>query len=275
MQYQTTQKTFKVQENKRVGNVVIFVEGAKDEFNLLSHIFRKLLGYGIVRKTRNDRRFKFYDELINEKNHSKIYIFNTENSNIGSIEKSTNYINELYLGLLEDHNIDLKNKAVYYIWDRDPDSNSHNKTEEMISKLDTTYGVMPEEEKDYENGLLLLSYPKLEAYTISNFEDTQFLKIPDIKKYYPPSLNRCPIRRHSQKYNFRDMTLDTIVYAAQVMHESLKELGIESYVLDNFKETNLKVFHAEESTHKEIGYYRLLSLVSIIFLDLGIITIGD
>ena len=58
-----------------------------------------------------------------------------------------------------------------------------------------------------------------------------------------------------------------------MMNKSLLECGIREYDLDDFSKTSLKVFNKQESFLYNKKYYNLLSLISIILLDLNIITI--
>lgn len=55
------------------------------------------------------------------------------------------------------------------------------------------------------------------------------------------------------------------------MHKSLESLEINRYDLDNMQETSVKIFENEEKYCKENIVYRLLSLLSIMFINLGII----
>ncbi len=55
------------------------------------------------------------------------------------------------------------------------------------------------------------------------------------------------------------------------MQKSLESLGINRYALDNMQETSVKIFENEEKYCKENVVYRLLSLLSIMFINLGII----
>ncbi len=56
------------------------------------------------------------------------------------------------------------------------------------------------------------------------------------------------------------------------MHKRLLKLGIENYDIDSFGGINLKIFSEEEKLYKMKKQYMLLSTISIILLDLGIIT---
>lgn len=55
------------------------------------------------------------------------------------------------------------------------------------------------------------------------------------------------------------------------MHKSLESLEINRYDLDNMQEISVKIFEKEEKYCEENAVYRLLSLLSIMFIDLGII----
>jgi len=68
-----------------------------------------------------------------------------------------------------------------------------------------------------------------------------------------------------------DINKESIKRAVIEMDKSLKSLGIQEYNLDNFSITNEKIFNKEEEIFKSKRNYRLLSLISIILLDLGII----
>ena len=59
----------------------------------------------------------------------------------------------------------------------------------------------------------------------------------------------------------------------QLMNKGLLECGISDYDLDDFSKTSLKVFNRQELFLRSKSYYNLLSLVSIMLLDLNIITV--
>ena len=112
------------------------------------------------------------------------------------------------------------------------------------------------------NGLLLLSYPCLEAYIISNFDNKiQVLKSNNLKDY-----------NKKKKYNVSEITKNTLLKATATMNKALIKSGITEYNLESFSSTSLKVFEKEEEFFAKNKYYYLLSLVSIILLDLNIIT---
>jgi hypothetical protein len=55
------------------------------------------------------------------------------------------------------------------------------------------------------------------------------------------------------------------------MHKSLESLEINRYDPNNMQETSVKIFENEEKYCEENAVYRLLSLLSIMFINLGII----
>lgn len=74
-----------------------------------------------------------------------------------------------------------------------------------------------------------------------------------------------------KKYYSKNINKNTILNAAYAMHKSLESLGINRYDPDNMQETSVKIFENEEKYYQENDVYRLLSLLSIMFIDLGII----
>ena len=55
------------------------------------------------------------------------------------------------------------------------------------------------------------------------------------------------------------------------MNYGLEKFGINDYELDSFKNTNIRVFDKEEEYYNENGRIKILSLVSIMLFDLGIL----
>ena len=94
--------------------------------------------------------------------------------------------------LIENYNFDVDNAAIYYFFDRDNQSNTDVKfIEDMLSVLENA-----RENGGYNRqGLLLLSYPSVESFTLSNFQehsfDKKFCTGHDLKQY----LNQCKINQ--------------------------------------------------------------------------------
>lgn len=55
------------------------------------------------------------------------------------------------------------------------------------------------------------------------------------------------------------------------MHQLLLDMGISEYDTSNFKNINLDIFDYEEKIFKKRQYYKTLSLLMIILIDLKIV----
>jgi hypothetical protein len=257
MECQDTIKSLKINLKKKINTIVLIVEGARYEFDLFDQIFRKLLHYKLVTKSRNQSEFKEYNEYVmNDNVNQKIIVINTKNSNIGSIIDDNEYRNELYKMLYEKYSIDIKNIPVYYIWDRDNKSNNKNIVMELIRKLNNTYN-----NDEFENGLLLLSYPCIESYTISCFEKNKSTLDTNIKDYVK-----------NNKYNINLIDKYKIQRATLEMIKQLEKLGVNDFDIDNIKNINMQTFNNQEKYFELNNQYILLSFISYILLDQGIIT---
>ena len=58
MECHTTTKSLKINLKRNIGTVLIIVEGARDEFALFKQIFRKILHYNYIERSRNQQNFK-------------------------------------------------------------------------------------------------------------------------------------------------------------------------------------------------------------------------
>lgn len=258
MECLNTIKSLKINLKKNVGTVLIVVEGSGDEFKLFKHVFVDVLHYKYIEKTRLSSKYKNYEFQSNKNINSKIIVVNAKNSNISTLDNDIDYLNNLYIDLYNEYKIDVKNVNTYFVWDRDYSSNKKDVVENLIKKLsnslDNTDGDM--------NGLLLLSYPALESYIISCYDkDVKILKYDDLKKYIKNN-------KYVVKYIDKNMLVKSVVS----MHNVFIKLGIFDYNLDDFGKTSLKVFQKQEEVYLIKKYYYTLSLISIIFMDLGIIT---
>lgn len=147
-----------------------------------------------------------------------------------------------------------------YPWDRDADS---NKEELVLKSLNTFKSSL---DNDYEmNGLLLLSYPCVESYELSNFNKqlwkTNFSSSIDAKKQMKAIIPK-----------LTDINENTLLLAVENMHRTMKEYGIRDYDPSNFQKENIKIFRTEAKEYTTNKYFNALSLISIMLIDLGIIT---
>ncbi len=246
--------------NKRIGKVLFIVEGGKHEFNLIKKIFVDILDFTQIEKRRDDVRY--YQR--NADKHSVIAVINTQTSNIASITEQE-YLDMIFEQLIEKYDFDVNHAAIYYLFDRDPKSNTN--TEFIVNLIHMLKNAW--ENDDYmRGGMLLLSYPSIEAYEVSNFLHKSYdlcKKLgTDVKKYINDNANLIAMNKINE---------DSIVHAALELKGCLEEIGIKIN-LDNFSETNATIFHFEEEHLKENDTFRLLSMLSCALLDLGILRDG-
>lgn len=260
MECQNTIKTLKFNKDKKIGTVVIIVEGEQDEFTLLKHIFTQVLDYSYRYIKKNKI---LHDEYKLEDKKNTVIIANTRNSNIDSVINDEDYKVELSKLLKRDYNKNLKNTSIYIIWDRDKDKNDGDIIQEHYKDaIENFYSAY---DNDYEmNGLLLLSYPCHESFILSNFKKRFWLNrystSQECKKAYNTSIN-----------SIKDINENTILLAAENMHKAMKECNIDFYDPSNFRNTNEKIYKKEEEYFDDNKYFLTLSLISVMLIDLGII----
>lgn len=250
----------KINRDKNIGKVLFIVEGEKTELKLLHTIFTKILDY----KYETFNRQSVYKKSNPQKTkNSSVFVINTKNSNIKSIVDDIEYIDNLYLILLNDYNFNVDHATIFYLFDRDVKTNTDI---ELINTLLKNFSN-PLESVGFERpGLLLLNYPSLESFIISNFvKDTYKLSFEtgiELKQY----LIKNKISPNQVKIN------DTHLLSSVVeMDNTLDQLGISKYDIDNFRETNLAIFAKQEAFYKINKKFRLLSLLTIALKFLGII----
>ncbi|UZP02616.1 hypothetical protein JW813_12950 [Clostridium botulinum] len=249
-------------KEKSIGQVIFIVEGANTEFYLLHKIFTKIFDYQYERITRY-KPYKKYNSKINDL--SKVIVINTEESNIKFVDEKNEYLNQLFEKLIDEYRIDVSNAAIYYIFDRD----SHSNTDKvLINNLLSTLKNSRENDDYYMQGLLLLSYPAIESFTLSNFDIESYLKVFDkgseVKEYLA-----------SNKLNQKDINEESLLQAVNQFDLALKRLEIETYDIDNFGDTNKVVFEKQEELYSKDKKYNILSLLSIALIDLQLIDFVD
>lgn len=244
--------TLRVNKSVCIGTVAFVVEGTKDEHNLIVTIFCNVYDYRVVKRERKPLKLTI---LESEQTNSRVIIVNTENSNIKSIDKFDGYRDRIYGALLEKYGISLANSPIFYIWDRDRLNNParivKNLIEKMYSPLDNGY---------YENGALLLSYPCLESYIVTCYEDKNNFEGKSPKKYLK-----------EWHHNMSRIHNGEIIVAAATMLKRIKELGISQYNLDDFHDINDAINTYEENYYSSKKQYRIISLLSMALLYLDLI----
>ena len=181
----------KLNKNKSIGRVLFIVEGSRTEFSILRRIFCNILGYSYIEKRRN--RPTYFVSI--QDRFSQIAVVNTRESNIRDISENEKYLDDVFDVLREQYKFPIDQSAIYYLFDRDPKSNTDPALiEKYILSLANPY-----DNNDYKAGQLLLSYPSIESYLVSNFRDAaNFLRFSlgtDAKKYIGQNTDICSFHK--------------------------------------------------------------------------------
>lgn len=256
MECQITTKNLKINKNKFIGKVIIVVEGESEEFKIMKHIFTKILNYNYLSIKRNKVMQNEFRSKVNP--NSTVIVANTNSSNIKSIIEDKNYKDKLYDLLKIDYKDSLKNVPIYIIWDRDYESNEEKNVKQALctfkSSLDNDFDM---------NGILLLNYPCIESYKISNFDKQLY------KKSFKCSQDAKELCK-KEKYYINNISENSIINAVGNMHRRFKNMGILKYDPSNFFETNNIIFKYQTDKYQE-NMIPALSLLSVMLVDLGII----
>ena len=246
---------------KSIGRVVFIVEGQTREFTLLEYLFTKIFDYSVVEYRRGKEPIEYYRS--DSDSNSQIFVINTQNSNISSIQRGTDYLDMVFSTLYEKYKLDLHNAAIYYIFDRDPQSNNNpGLIENLVTKLTNS------RENDIElGGLLLLNYPSIEAYLINALVKKA------VRAAFEPGEKIKPYLARNKLYQENIKELNVIQAAFEMLSEFYlhSDTEFDISMLDNFGEYNLKVFKSEEETFKITNAYSILSCLSCALIDLGLI----
>lgn len=112
---------------------------------------------------------------------------------------------------------------------------------------------------------LLLSYPCVESFELSNF----------IKQFWKTNFSSAMDAKKKMKEIIPELTdIDekSLMLAIENMHRTMYFYGIRKYDPSNFKKENLKIFRKESEEYLNNKYFNALSLIGIMLIDLGIIT---
>lgn len=270
MDCQNTTK-FSIQKGKRIGQVLFIVEGEDTEPNLIYKVFSGIFGFQMERLYRNGRYRIFH--RTND-SYSKVTVINTEESNIRFIKKDNDFLNKMFDLLIEDYNFGIDNAAIYYLFDRDPASNTDIEfIRSMLKRLSSARDI---NEDMTRQGMLLLSYPSIESFVGMNLLNN--------------SIQYCWQKRIELGSNLKQaMNSDglipnkinetTLLHCVEELLIGLEMAGVdtakESFInsLDQFAGNNTKVFEWQEMQYNDRRQYGLLSLLAIALIDLGLITV--
>lgn len=157
-------------KDKSIGNVLFIVEGNKTEMDMIGHIFGTLLNYECEKL---DRKGKYYRYQNKTNPYSRVFVINTEKTNISNIRDGQEYLDKIYEEFINEYHFPVDRSAIYYIFDRDSRS---NREADVIKELLGELANARDNEESYVQGLLLLSYPAIKTFILSNFKEMQQLK---------------------------------------------------------------------------------------------------
>lgn len=247
-------------KDKSIGKVLYIVEGEKTESYILWRLFTQIFDYQVETLLR-DKKYHKYNSKTNP--NSQVFVINAEQSNIKNIQKDNEFLNNLFRELIENYDFDIDNSAIYYLFDRD---NKSNTDAEFIRGLIGELANSRNNDGYLRQGLLLLSYPCIESFTLSNFCCNSFSEKIDTGANLKTYLNK-------QKINHQNITDETLILAIKEMLNSFLCMGIDDYNIDNFSDCNMDIFNFEEAVYSEEKLYNALSLISISLIDLGLVEI--
>lgn len=264
-------KKYKFNYDANIGNVLFIVEGEDTEFKLIEILFTKILGYQLVKKVR--MRSGYLTEGKNS--NRRIFALNYSKNQLNKMDRAE--LDEIYKDFRNNYGFDPSQAYVYLIYDRDVQS--YNPYGVDIKDFLEIYSNSASNDVSPENsgyeGLLLLSYPSLESYCTSCFvenchSEEYRLKLGKELKAFNGEKGRCYQwnKLYNGKHTFRK---EWSIIAAEEMDKALISLGILTYNIDDFHDTNIDIFNRQEKIYEACGKFSLISLFSIVLMQLGII----
>lgn len=249
----------KLNKQKRIGEIVIVLEGENPENEILTHIFMDILGYSVSSCPRSTGVLK---EFEGHDIHSKVILINAPTSNINSIadvDFFSKYLFEMSVKL----NIDFTNDDTYIIFDRDYKNNKKKVLKKMLEKYNSAQGEFNEE----QNGLLLINYPSIEPFVMSLFEKDSY------------KINKCRLGSENKDclakkgYKLKDSDENCLLNAAKEFLSYLKDYKIIQHSTEVYdtQTIGLKIFEEQSNKLQVLRNFNCLSQVIQILIDLGIV----
>ena len=249
----------KFNKDKHIGRVLFIVEGSQNEFSILRRIFCNLLEYSYIEKRRN--RPSYFKS--NRDRFSQVAVINTRESNIRDISENETYLDDVFDVLRGQYQFPVDQSAIYYLFDRDPKSNTDSALiEKYILSLANPY----DNEGGYKAGQLLLSYPSIESFIIANFKDNA-------------GVLRFNLGREAKSYIGANTDIQTNKISEQTLikaaYEFLNYLESEhiEFDIDEFSRASHTVFTKQETEYLSGAGFRVFSMLTLAFLQMGILEI--
>ena len=246
----------RLNKNKNIGSVVFVVEGDVGELDIIKKIFNKIFKYEIVNYDK--RKDEIYQFKSPKNKYSKIFVVPAKYSAVSKLDIDDEYFNNIFAKLI-NYGLDIDNYPIYFLFDRDRVSNRPGAIEENMKKYSNS-----RDNGLTRNGLFLLSYPSIEAFTCSCYKK-------DISFSNPKELKFFIIK---EDIDINNIDEENILGAGSYLINQIKDIiGKELSIndLDSFSENNLIIFDYQEKRFSREKTYLTLSLLLIACLDLGLI----
>ncbi len=264
-----------IKKDKRIGDVIFILEGDRTEFDILKHIFTRIFNYNFVAKKRVSSPFTNIEKYQGI-DGSCIVMVNSVNSTLKSIIDMKQYldigevvfdeyVDETIYELQKTFNVSIDKATTFYIFDRDPKTNTEADIKIMLDILKNPY----ENDNNLEGGMLLLSYPSFESFIISNFEKESY------KSSYYLGQELKPYR-NTQGYMTNKINENTLKNAVEEFLGYLEQENIEMIFNeneDNLHQINLRVNENQELFFEKNSKYQVFSLFVECLLYLGVVSI--
>lgn len=250
------EKMYKVDRERNIGTVIFILEGAKTEFDLLETVFVSILGYQVQELKRNSKTGDFI--LQGHNPNSQVIGLNLKGNHLGDINDTE--LNALFHRLSFELGVKPEAASIYYLYDRDVLSYEEDEVRSYVARYQDPYG-----NADGSQGQLLLSYPALESYLVSCFLDESWKLHFQLGK---------ELKTYAAQHSYQKQMLRNeahLVHAAVEMDAALEDLGCGTYNLDALGPALMAAYDAQQEAYQEKKDFSLLSLVSMVLLELGIL----
>lgn len=247
---------YKVDRERNIGTVIFILEGAGTEFDLLKTVFVKILGYQMEELNRKDPSGGFI--MWGENPYSRVIGLNLKDNHLGGINEDE--LDALFHRLSSELGVKPENAPIYFLYDRDVLSYGENEVRTYVARYQDPYG-----NENGSQGQLLLSYPALESYLVSCFQDESW----KLRFKLGKALKTYAAQHSCQKQMLRNEA--HLVHAAVEMDAALEDLGCGTYNLDALGPALMAAYDAQQEAYQEKKDFSLLSLVSMALLELGIL----
>ena len=253
-------KKYKINKFKNIGNVIFVVEGGNSdsggtELRLLKKIFSDIFNYEVQELRRGCNEFIGYGH----NQYSKIFALNLPKNQLTELTDET--VNELFCRLKEDFDIKPEDCPIFFLYDRDFKSYRPNGLRKpYVNRYTDPYG-----DARGNQGQLLLSYPAVESYLLSCFQENVFQQSYLLGRDLKPEL----IRINCSEENINSE--EHLIHAVVEMDKGLESFGLREYDLDNLAPILLGVYDEQQRKYDTTQKFSLLSLLSMALLELGIV----